>query len=261
MSTVPTLVYGPSSIDVTDKIMWRTLRWDFKTLDVRLKYPAASLGGGATPGVTQAISLDVPSWEGTIVQTNITHDERGTVRYVDISATSTNTPETGSAPFNLSDDPNGSTTFGYRNFQFRQTHTDVTTVQQEEVDLWEEGLYPGYSLWIANAAQGWEDGDVTATIVEMQVGWERPDQAVYHIVLSDPRLSLPIWYENQLPTTLAAINVRDMAGLLQTFTKAGAISDADVDGTPANGMFGFDTTHHRLYYREGGAWHYINRDA
>jgi hypothetical protein len=46
-----------------------------------------------------------------------------------------------------------------------------------------------------------------------------------------------------------------------TLTKAGTISDSDFADTVRDGLFGFDTTNHRLYFREGGSWSYIARTA
>ena len=45
-----------------------------------------------------------------------------------------------------------------------------------------------------------------------------------------------------------------------TFTKAGAITDADF-ATPADGLMGFDSTNGRLYVRNAGAWSYIAKTA
>jgi hypothetical protein len=55
--------------------------------------------------------------------------------------------------------------------------------------------------------------------------------------------------------------VNATAGGLATYTKAGTISDVDFSDTPVDGLFGFDTTNHRLYFREGGAWSFIARDG
>lgn len=46
-----------------------------------------------------------------------------------------------------------------------------------------------------------------------------------------------------------------------SFSKAGTISDSDFSGGVSDGLFGFDTTNHRLYFREGGSWSYIARTA
>ena len=55
----------------------------------------------------------------------------------------------------------------------------------------------------------------------------------------------------------------DVAGIaratggLATITKAGSFNDSDFLETPTDGLFGFDTTNHRLYFRENGSWSYI----
>ena len=46
-----------------------------------------------------------------------------------------------------------------------------------------------------------------------------------------------------------------------TLVKAGTISDSDFTDAVRDGLFGFDTTNHRLYFREGGVWSYIARTA
>jgi len=47
----------------------------------------------------------------------------------------------------------------------------------------------------------------------------------------------------------------------QMFYKSGTVSDADFGTTPTNGTLAVDGTNHRIYLREGGAWHYVNRTA
>jgi hypothetical protein len=47
---------------------------------------------------------------------------------------------------------------------------------------------------------------------------------------------------------------------MRTLYKAGTISDADFTDD-ADGNFGIDGTNHRLWIREAGGWHYINRTA
>jgi hypothetical protein len=46
-----------------------------------------------------------------------------------------------------------------------------------------------------------------------------------------------------------------------TFTKAGAVSDADFPVAPCDGTLAIDTTYNRLYFRSGGAWQYIDRNV
>ncbi|KKU61287.1 MAG: hypothetical protein UX82_C0004G0001, partial [Microgenomates group bacterium GW2011_GWE1_47_12] len=43
--------------------------------------------------------------------------------------------------------------------------------------------------------------------------------------------------------------------------KAGTISDTDFSGGATDGLLGIDTTNHRIYFREGGEWHYAARTA
>jgi len=44
-------------------------------------------------------------------------------------------------------------------------------------------------------------------------------------------------------------------------TKAGAPGDGEAGATDIDGELAFDTTNHRFYFREGGAWHYVDRTA
>jgi hypothetical protein len=43
--------------------------------------------------------------------------------------------------------------------------------------------------------------------------------------------------------------------------KAGTISDADFLQASQDGQLAIDGTNHRIYFREGGGWHYVNRTA
>ena len=49
------------------------------------------------------------------------------------------------------------------------------------------------------------------------------------------------------------------AGGLASFIKAGTVSDVDFTDAAVDGLLAFDSTNHRLYFREGGTWSYINR--
>jgi hypothetical protein len=46
-----------------------------------------------------------------------------------------------------------------------------------------------------------------------------------------------------------------------TFTKAGAVSDADFPVAPCDGTLAVDITNDRLYFRSGGTWEYINKSS
>lgn len=95
----------------------------------------------------------------------------------------------------------------------------------------------------------------------------------------DANTAFAIWDDGALKWGLGGTHLPDVqlyrsqAGTLRTDghfvpddsleikTKAGAISDADFANAPGNGTLGLDTTNHRLYYRRGGAWHYVAETA
>ena len=66
-------------------------------------------------------------------------------------------------------------------------------------------------------------------------------------------------------TGVTGLNVQGLVnGTLNgiaTYSKAGTISDSDFGGGVSDGMMGIDTTNHRIYFREGGAWVYAAKSG
>lgn len=67
------------------------------------------------------------------------------------------------------------------------------------------------------------------------------------------------FYVMNTSTGITGLNVQGLVNGTQsgvaTFSKAGTISDSDF-ATASDGLMGIDTTNHRIYFREGGAWSY-----
>lgn len=82
-----------------------------------------------------------------------------------------------------------------------------------------------------------------------QSGLNRAGSAVFHQIPAPETIKI----SNLQPdaTTKSGIAIR---------TKAGVPSDTDFT-TPVDGLLCFDTSDNRLYYRRGGAWHYISESA
>ena len=183
MSTVPTVEIESS--DVTAEIASRSLRWNLNTLDFRLVDPSS------VPALGDAVTVDTPAWSGDVTNVQTEEDDRGTILWAKVTATNTDTAGASAAPFGLSDTPNGTTTFGYRKLKVTNTRTSSGDSQRAELDCWEEGLLPGQTVALTNAQHGFSATDFT--VVDVRVGWDRPDAAVYHVILGDAIVTMSVW--------------------------------------------------------------------
>ena len=183
MSTVPTL--SIESTDVTSELLDKTLRWALNTLDFTLYDPST------VPALGDTVDVTDPDWSGIVVNVEETPDVRGNVLFVKVTATNTDTAGASAAPFGLSDTPNGTTTFGYRNISRASVRTDTGDSVRVGLECWEEGLLPGQTVALTSALLGYSADDFT--MVDCQVGWDRDDHAVYKIHLGDAIVTMKVW--------------------------------------------------------------------
>jgi hypothetical protein len=72
-----------------------------------------------------------------------------------------------------------------------------------------------------------------------------------------------------LVSAVTNIEANGMAGAVNVLggdwiasrANAGAVTDGIFIESPPDGAYAIDTTNHRIYFREGGGWHYVNRTA
>ncbi len=196
MATVPTLTVG--GIDQTAFIHNKTLSMRLQSLDFTLVDPAT------TPDLHDVVSVDDPEWHGrvsTIESYPMRTASGDDHRWVKITCTNKHVALTATTPFALSDAPNYTTTFPYKDFGYIQTladQTDLATAEHRAVGIvYEPGLLPGMIVDVTSAAEG-----LTAYgfyITEMTVEWLRDDVPFYRLELSaenDPPVTLGGLIEN-----------------------------------------------------------------
>ncbi len=178
MSTVPTLIIN--STDQTDFIQSKTLYWRLKSLDFTLIDPVTM------PALHDPVALDVPEWHGRVstVESHPFKSANGTSHhYVLVTCTNKLTPGTVDAPFGISDAPNHTTTYPYKDLVYTQTLADQTDLATAEhrltATVYQPGLLPGQTLQVTCAIEGLSTTDFIIT--EMQTTWLRSNAAEYHI--------------------------------------------------------------------------------
>lgn len=170
MATIPVVELDGN--DVTDIIQHSTLTVKFRTVDLTLVDPSP------IPEVGQLLTITEPEWTGGVDQ--IETSEYEDVLFVKVTCVVDGFFETFPAPFGISDTPNGSTTFGYRNLSIRQTWNEQAQEVETRgtVEVFEPGLRPGDMLPITSVNHGFsaevfEIQDVTVTWLREDAPWHR----------------------------------------------------------------------------------------
>jgi hypothetical protein len=182
MATVPTLTV--SGIDQTDFIQHKTLGFRLKTLDFTLVDPAV------TPALHQPVNLDEPTWHGRVstVESFPYRTAGGDDhRLVKVTATNKLVAPDDTAPFGLSDAPDLSTTYPYKDLVVIRTLADQTDLATAELrvhaTIYQPGIVPGMTVDITNAAESLSAEPVIVT--EMTVSWLRDDSPEFRLESSD----------------------------------------------------------------------------
>ncbi len=157
-------------------IRYGTLTLKLQTLDFALIDPATipALGDAVTL-VSQGVVN--PSWSGTVVAVTKADivDLASGHKLITVTAKNSSTATVTAAPFNLSDTPNGTTTFGYRGLVVHSTqNTDGSTPTMGNCTVFQPGLGPGmtFNLTSSNlgySAQAFSIANVTITWGDLEV--------------------------------------------------------------------------------------------
>jgi hypothetical protein len=182
MATVPTLIVG--AVDQTDSIQHKTLGFRLKTLDFTLVDPAT------TPALHDTVSLDEPTWHGRVstVESFPYRTAGGDDhRLVKVTATNKLVAPDDTAPFGLSDAPDLSTTYPYKDLVVIRTLADQTDLATAELrvhaTIYQPGIVPGMTVEVTNAAESLTAEPVIVT--EMTVSWLRDDAPEFRLESSD----------------------------------------------------------------------------
>jgi hypothetical protein len=148
--------------DHTAVIQDRSLKLTLNTLDVVLIDPASDPAMGDTIAWT-----GVPAWTGPVVSLSArTYRSDGSDhRFVSITGKNTTAlADEGDCGFGLSDAPNGTTTFGYRDLVIESRQVNTTTEIRGSLICWHDGIVPGMEVAITSPADGLTAATYTVTI-------------------------------------------------------------------------------------------------
>lgn len=184
MST--TVVVGAT--DQSSKLLQPSLSLKFNTFDFVLIDPAV------VPALNDLVTVTNPTWTGNVssVRTSDPVNKIGHV-YVTISATNSDTGTASAAPFNLSDSPNNTTTFGYQNLSV-QTSVDSNGVvkTQGQCEIVESGLWPAMTFTLTSTNQGYSAQSFSVT--DVTVTWPaKSTNPVYTVRFGDPIVTMSVW--------------------------------------------------------------------
>jgi hypothetical protein len=244
-----TLVSGPpGSHDLTAFILAGSLVVKLNTLDVTLIDPNFISNKGAT------ITLTNPAWVGTQISSSTTDpvDLKNSHQFQMITATNASAAPGGASPFDLSDTPNNSTTYGYRGLSVKTTNNlDGTQTVAGTCTINQGGYLPGMTFKLTSANQG--ISAVTYTIQQVTTRFIGIAIPIYQIDFGDPIVTLRTWATGlnlgrtrQVPTEAVLVSGVDAS--------AGGIIDitltaARLVGAPLNMTVGQRLT---FIFTEGG---------
>jgi len=178
-------------VDQTAFIQHQSMTCKLNTLDLTLVDPAT------TPQLGDAVTLTEPTWAGTIVKVGTTDpvDRQGHV-LVKIAATNQDTAAASAAPFGLSDDPDNSTTYGYRGLTIEsQANQDGTTTLHGSCTIQQSGLWPAMTFELTSANRGLSAAGFS--VVNVTVTWPRAGSPQFAVEFGDAIVTMAVWAASQ----------------------------------------------------------------
>lgn len=181
--------------DLTDYIRDQSITSKVNTLDLALIDPPYP------PLVGDEIHQSDPDWDGFVVRVVITDTvERGSSTLFTVSAVNSDPLVTAASPFDLSDNPNYSTTFPWRELSTETVrNTDGSTDITGRCTVFEPGLRAGQTIELTSVNHGFSA--FTFTITQVTVRWpaKEPDPT-YLIEFGDQATTLQEVIHNPAPT-------------------------------------------------------------
>jgi hypothetical protein len=148
-------------------------------------------------------------------------------------------------------------------------YTDGGVVNDSHIALYYDGAAVNTS-YVAMGGTGWYKLTGTVTGVAESRDYGVRVKAGKTVYVDEVKLQVGVGSNQAMHITSTGTGVTGLTvqGIINgttngiaSFTKAGPIGDSDFSDSVRDGLFGFDTTNHRLYFREGGSWSYIARTA
>lgn len=186
------LILNIDSVDQIDYLQGRSLRTrqassGTSSLDLTLIDPVVL---PAVDDVVEILDGMTVLWSG--VATVVKVDDFYTkALFVSVTASNDDVASIDPAPFGLSDDPDGATTFGY---------SDLSTTESSESDgihttatlqTRTAGLLAGMVVAVTNALHGWAAEEFS--INELTTEYQIEGQILYRLALGDPKVKLSAW--------------------------------------------------------------------
>ena len=97
------------------------------------------------------------------------------------------------AAFGLSDTPNGSTTFGYRDFRLEVSQEAAGSETRISLVTFTPGLHAGEVVELTNALHGYSADDFS--INEISTEYLKDGSPIFHLALGDPKVKLSVWLD------------------------------------------------------------------
>jgi hypothetical protein len=172
MSTLPTVDIGGN--DVTDEVFDRSMSVKRNGVDFQLYDPSVQ------PVVGDLVTITDPAWAGQVKSTESITVKKGNHQFIGVRATNALAlTDEGAAPYNLSDAPNGTTTFGWEpgTFTVSRILEDGVVEIRAKCLVYEEGLTPGMEIGVTSTVEGFA-GDIF-TIMDIEYRWPVKDGATY----------------------------------------------------------------------------------
>ncbi len=150
--------------DQTDYVKSQSVTSKFNTLDLVLVDPAYP------PLVGDYVTQSDPDWHGNIVRVEITDVvEKGAHVLHSVSAVNSDVAATATAPYNLSDSPNLSTTFGYRQLSTQTIlNADGSQETTGRCTVFRSGLRAGQTITVTSVNHGMSAKSFTITQVTVR---------------------------------------------------------------------------------------------
>jgi hypothetical protein len=236
------------------KVKFASLTVKLNTMDCVLEDPTT------VPALGDAVTMTNPTWTGTVTQVEQADivDRATGHRDVKITATNTVAATASAAPFNLSDVPNNSTTYGYRSLRVGTTqNTDGTTTAKGSCIINQQGLWPAMTFLLTSANLG--QSAVNYSVQNVTVTWPgNQNTPEYAIEFGDPIVTMSVWVNSSAAGVLPITTTKITDGAVTTPKVAAGAITADkltatlilatlIETAAAGARVEFDSNGIRLY--------------
>lgn len=180
---IPFLKVG--ALDQTLFALLGSMTLRFNTFEFMLKNPAT------IPARGDIVTLGLPSWTGTVTSVKTT-DLLVNYNLVTVVATNTDVAAASAGPFGLSDAPNGTTTYAFREMSVTvSTNLDATATTTGVCTIVHAGLWPAMTFPLTSANRGY--AAQSFSVRNTTVTWPKLTNPSFRIEFGDPIVTMQVW--------------------------------------------------------------------